>query len=286
MPLADGTYYTDLGDGPPVVLIHALGLNTSMWALQLPVLAQRYRVIRYDVRGHGRTPYKGEPVTVPMLAGDLAALLNELEIERAAVVGISMGGVIAQQFAIDYPEKASSLCLVSTVSRYSPQSREALLDRARAAESEGMAPLIEPSIDRWFTPAFRARAQATPAPEGSDTEHPAGQQLIASETPESTLVDSVRRMLKYADPNGYAAACRALAQVDLTPDLEKIRAATLVLSGGQDPGVTAESQDVLARGIRDCSEVILPQSSHLIPIEAAAEFNTQLLGFLGWSDLR
>src|SRR6478672_2300392 len=109
------THYDDLGRGTPVVLVHALGLNTGMWGLQTPVLAQRYRVISYDVRGHGLTPYSGGAVSIESLADDLLELVDHLELERVAVVGISMGGMISQAFASAHPERVFALALLSTL---------------------------------------------------------------------------------------------------------------------------------------------------------------------------
>src|SRR6476469_9804839 len=99
MPVKDGIYYTQLGAGPEIILVHALGLNSSMWSLQVPLLAQRYRITRFDVRGHGRSEYNGKPFDIGALAGDVENLMDGLGIERAALVGVSMGGVIAQYFA-------------------------------------------------------------------------------------------------------------------------------------------------------------------------------------------
>ena len=139
------TLFSDLGSGSPVILVHALGLNSSMWTLQVPVLGQRYRIVRYDVRGHGRTPYHGEPISIESLANDLLDLMDHLQIEEAAVVGLSMGGMIAQAFASVNPGRVAALALVSTMSTFPEAGRRGLLDRAFTVEDRGMEPMVAPA---------------------------------------------------------------------------------------------------------------------------------------------
>jgi 3-oxoadipate enol-lactonase len=137
-------------DAPPVVLIHSLGTNLHLWDAQVPSLAERYRVVRYDLRGHGLSgsPSQRE-FTVDDLAGDLDALLDALAIPRAKVVGLSIGGTIAQRFAAAYPDRVERLVLAATGSRVG--TAESWSERITTVERDGMAPLIDGTMTRWFS---------------------------------------------------------------------------------------------------------------------------------------
>ena len=277
-----GMHYSDFGEGPPLVFVHALGLNTGMWSLQVPVLAQRYRVIRYDVRGHGLTPYSPEPLTIHTLASDLATLMDTLGLEQAAIIGISMGGMIAQAFASNYPERAAALVLVSSASVFPEAGRAGLKERARLAAESGMAPMVAPAIDRWFTGQFKAKALDNPlASTGGGPDVPEALRLNRYAY-EAGIVAAISQMILGTDPRGYAACCLALAETDITPDLHRIKCPTLVMSGAEDPTLSVESQENLAVGISQSTRLVVEDSSHLVPIEQAEEFNNHLLNFLGW----
>jgi 3-oxoadipate enol-lactonase len=272
------THYSDLGDGAPLVFVHALGLNTGMWSLQVPALAQRYRVIRYDVRGHGFSPYSGGAVSMASLADDLLELMEHLRLERPVVVGISMGGMVAQAFAAAHPERVFALVLASTVPVFGAEAREDLRERAQIVQTEGMEPMVTPAITRWFTGDFRERATANPLPHDA-----AEAQLSASEghtAYEAGILGAIANMIRATEPAGYAAVCRALAEADLTRDLGKIACSALVMSGEEDPAVSPQSQETLLAGIRNSTPIIVADSSHLIPVERATEFNNNLLEFL------
>lgn len=271
----NSTFVSDIGEGSPLIFIHALGLNTAMWTLQVPGLASRYRVIRYDVRGHGLTAYMGEPITIWTLADDLLHLMDRLDLQRATIIGLSMGGVIAQAFAIRHPERVFALGLVSTVSVFGEAGRTGLRDRAITVEREGMEPMVAPAISRWFTQDFQARALASPLPQGTSGDLEAGPEVY-----EASVVDAISNMITAADPNGYAAVCRALADTDLTLDLHKITCPTLVMSGEQDPAVNRQSQETLTSHIKNTTEIVVPDCSHLIAIESASNFNSHVLDFL------
>lgn len=279
-PNIDQVHYTEMGRGPALVLVHALGVSTGMWTLQVPVLALRYRVIRFDVRGHGQTRCKDGDFTIWNLAGDLLHVMDLLRVEQAAVVGISMGGLIAQAAAIADPKRVALLGLISTVSAYSEEARKGLLDRARLVEIEGMAPMVGPAIERWFTEDFRARARASAPEQSEKPEYPNEVVHSASDSYEANLLAAVGKMISSTDPVCYAAACRALAKVDLTQELDEIRCPTLIMSGDKDPAVSAASQEVLRKGIAKSTQMVVPHCSHMIPVERASDFNTDLLNFL------
>lgn len=286
MPEAHSLYFADLGEGPPLVFLHALGLNSGMWALQVPVFAQRYRVIRPDIRGHGHSPYHGEQVSIQSLSDDLLSILDYLELPQIGLIGLSMGGMIAQQFTISHPERVAALGLFSTVGRFSDEGRQGLLGRAKVAQEQGIASLIPAAIERWFTASFREAANARAESPRTATTQSGNRPLAHSEPVEATLIGTISRMLEYTDPGGYAAACNALAEADVTRHLGKIDCPTLVASGELDPGVSRESQDTLIEGIRGSIEVVVPNASHMLPVECASEFNGHLVNFLAWSNYR
>lgn len=247
-------FYELEGDGEEVVvLIHALGTNHRMWDRQVEVLKPRFRVLRYDVRGHGQTDKPPGPYSLELFAQDLAALLDGLGIPAAHLVGLSMGGMIAQTFALNYPGRVKSLVLADTSSRYPPESRRQFEERAAIAEAQGMGPLVEPALERWFSPEFH-RA------------HP-------------EVVEKYRQMLLANDPKAYAAATRAIAQLDLTSRLGAIKVPTLVIVGADDPGTPPAMAREIAAAIPGARLEVLP-GRHMTQEESAEAFNRLLLEFL------
>ncbi len=247
-------FYQLTGEGDQVVvLIHALGTDHRMWDRQVEALKPHFRVLRYDVRGHGQTDKPPGPYSLELFARDLAALLDALGIAAAHLVGLSMGGMIAQTFALSYPERVKSLVLADTSSRYPPESRRQFEERARVAETQGMGPLVEATLERWFSPGFH---QAHPE-----------------------VVEKYRQMLLANDPRAYAAAARAIAQLDLTSRLGSIRVPTLVIVGEDDPGTPPAMAKEIAANIPGARlEILLGR--HMTQEESAEAFNRLLVEFL------
>jgi len=241
-------------DAPVVTLIHSLAATLELWDAQAAALGGRYRVLRYDVRGHGGSDAPAGPWTLEQMADDLRRLLRELGIARSHLVGLSMGGCVAMTAALAFPGLVQSLVLADTTSRYAPHTRAMWAERIRAVERDGMEPVIEPTMEIWFTPEFRQR-------------EPGG-------------VDRVRGMLRGTDPRGYAWAVGAIAEVDLTARLGEIRAPTLVLVGEHDPGTPVAMAETLGRGIPGARLTVLPGARHCSCVEAAPAFDRALLDFL------
>lgn len=244
--------------GPPaapvITLSHPLAANLDLWEEQAAALASRYRVLRYDVRGHGGSDVPPGPYTLDQMADDLRGLLQALGIEATHVVGLSMGGCIGMTAALQHPALVRSLVLADTTSRYAPETAAMWAARIKTAETAGMEPVIEPTMEIWFTPEFRRREKAR--------------------------VDGVRAMLRTTDPRGYVGAIRAIAEVNLTARLGDIRCRTLVLVGEQDPGTTPAMARVLAERIPGARLTVLPGARHCSSVEAAAAFNDAVLAFL------
>ena len=244
-------------EGTPVVVFsNSLGTTLEMFDAQARALQGRYRVLRYDTRGHGRSQVLDQPATIDDLADDLAGLLTELGIGKAHATGLSIGGMTAQAFAVRHPDRLHSLVLMAT-SAYLPPP-EAWDQRAATVRRDGMGAIVDTVISRWFTPAF------------------------AEQRPE--IVAPVRELFLAMDPRGYAACCGAIRDMDLRERIGAIRTPTLILAGADDPSTpVAMSEDIRAR-ILDAELVIIPRAAHLLAIERAEVVNAHLLGFLARFD--
>jgi 3-oxoadipate enol-lactonase len=247
-----GDYTTRLldtgGAGSPVVLIHALATDHRMWRDVLAHLAPRHRVIAYDVRGHGIAAGAAKPYSVPMFAADVRLLLDRLQIARAHIYGISMGGAIAQQFAVDHPDRVLSLALIATFSKADP----VFAQRGQTSLPDGMASQIAPTLSRWFTPD----ALAVDAPG----------------------VQYARTMLLRAQADDWRASWMALSAIAFYPQLASIRVPTKVIAGELD---TATSPDLMRNDIASriprARLIVIPGAAHLIALEKGAELAAALL---------
>lgn len=200
------------GTGPAVVFLHPLGVDSRYWDPLVPLLPG-YSVLSYDLPGHGSS--RTQPgLKIADMAEQLAMLMRQQDVDRAHVVGVSLGGLVAQHFAAGYPEMIDRLVLVDTVAIYPPAVRAQWIERAATARTVGMGPLVEPTLTSWFTPDF-----------------------LTTDGPE---VAAVRAMLASADPEGYAVACEALEAADATGLASGITAPTLLMCGTEDmPPFTA-----------------------------------------------
>jgi pimeloyl-ACP methyl ester carboxylesterase len=151
------TYYEVHGkEGAPwLVLSHSLACSVRMWDGEIARHKDNYRVLAYDTRGHGQSAAPKEPYTLEGLADDLHGLLKHLKIEHPHFVGLSMGGMIGQTFALKYPGAFQSMTLADTTSRYPAEAQAAWQERIRIVEAQGMAPLVQATLERWFTESFR-----------------------------------------------------------------------------------------------------------------------------------
>ncbi len=243
-------------DGPPVLLSHSLASDHTMWAPQIDALvAAGYRVIACDTRGHGASGAPAGAYSLPGLAADALALLDALGVARAHWVGLSLGGMIGQQFALDHPQRLASLALCDTACRVPPEGVASWEERIRTVAEQGLAPLVEPTLERWFSPAFRAASPAEVARIGA--------------------------IIRTTPPAGYAGCGQAIKTLDLAARLGAIRLPTLVIVGEEDSGTPVAAARAIANAISGARLVILPGARHLSNIEAAPGFNAALLGHLG-----
>lgn len=239
---------------PVVTLSHSLATNLSMWDPQIPALASRYRVLRYDTRGHGGTDAPEGAYSLDQLAEDARALLRALGIGRTHFVGLSMGGFIGQILALKYSQMLQSLVLCDTTSRVPADAKPMWDERMRVAQSQGMEPHVEPTIGRWFTAPFREQRP--------------------------DVVNPVRAMIRATQPAGYIGCCHAIATLDLTDRLQAISVPTLVIVGEEDPGTPVAASRTIHERIKGSELVILKSASHLSNVEQPEAFNQAVTGFL------
>lgn len=247
--------YEVAGDGPWVTLSHSLACNLGMWDEQMQALTAKYKVLRYDTRGHGATDAPDGPYTLDQMAADAHAMLRALGIERTHWVGLSMGGMIGQTFALKYPGVFESLVLADTTSRYEPAAAATWADRVDTVREKGMAAMVDSTLGRWFTEPFRES-------------HPA-------------IMERVAGYIGTTPAAGYIGACQAIPQINLTDRLGEIECPTLVIVGEQDAGTPVALARAIHAAMPGSELVIIPSASHLSNIEQPQAFNAALLGFLG-----
>lgn len=241
-------------EAPVILLSHALATNLSLWDPQMDVLSGAFRVLRYDTLGHGGTAAPSGPYTLDQLAEQAGGLLDVLGVAQVHFLGISLGGMIGQTLALARPRLFASLILCGSSSRIPAEAQPLWQERISIAESEGMEPLIEPTISRWFTPPFR---QARPE-----------------------IIEKVRGWIRATTPPGYAACCRAIATLDLTERIPTIKVPTLIVAGEEDQGTPVTASRTIKERIAGSELVIIPAASHLSNLEQPDVFNRSITSFL------
>lgn len=241
------------GSGPPLVLLHCLGVDHHFWDFA-GELARDYTLISYDLPGHGRTPVPSGAYTIEDLSDQLAELLARHNIARAHIAGISLGGLIAQQFAATNPASVDHLILVDTTPRYTDELRAMWAQRAAAARSAGVKALVDGLLKIWFTP-----------------------QSVADNT---EAVQYVRAALEKSSGEGYALACEALAAADLRATATKIVTPTLVICGDDDIPSFLDAARWLEGNIKGARLAWLAKARHASVIERPSEALTIMRKFL------
>lgn len=251
--------YDIQGEGPWLVLCHSLATDLTLWDDNLPALTPHFRVLRFDTRGHGGSSAPDLPYDFAMLAADALGLMDAVGVERAHFCGISMGGMIAQHVALAAPARIDRLVLLSTTSGYPPEARAMWAQRIDTVRRQGMEPLVQPTLERWFTPAFRAA--------------------------QPEVMARIGALIRTTPPAGYIGSGMAIAGLDVTGRLSAIQAPTLVLAGAEDAGTPPAMGRLIAERIRAARFQLLPSASHLCNIEQAARMNLMLKQFLSGQEL-
>lgn len=226
-------------DAPVVVLSNSLGSTHRMWDAQIADLERHFRVVRYDTRGHGRSPVPDGPYSIDDLADDLVALLDRLGVAKARLVGLSLGGMTVMRVASRNPERVERIALLCTGAHLPPAA--SWMDRAALVRAEGSSAVAAAVVERWFTPVYLdAHPDARSAHE----------QMVAATPAE-----------------GYAGCCEAIANLDLREQLSTIAAPTLAIAGADDPATPpAKLQEIAAR-IPGARLLTVPQSAHMANAE-------------------
>lgn len=252
--------YALSGTGPDLALLHSVGLSTREgWREQVPVLARRFRVLTHDFRGLGDSALGDRPACVATYVEDLAALLDHVAMARPILMGVSLGGFVAQAFALAYPERVRALVLVSTASRIAAGNSGARAARNRAIREHGMSVAAETQLETHFEPGFLA---ANP-----------------------DVLAWYRAHYVANDPETYAAVMEDLGRFDSHARLSAIRCPTLVIAGGKDAsnvagGVPGRAARALAEAIPGARLRIIDDCHHYPQIEKAKVFNREVLAFL------
>ena len=255
----NGTAYDLTGpeDAPAVALIHGLGLNRQTWQWHLPALEERYRVLNYDLFGHGDSPPPPATSSLTVFSEQLCGLLDELGIEKCAVAGFSLGGMINRRFALDHPDRVSALAIMNSPHEREPEAQRLVEERAASVAGGGSDATIEQALQRWFTAEFRS-------------EHP-------------EVLDLVRSWRAGNDPTSYPESCMVLAAGvrELIRPQPPISAPTLVMTCQNDSGSTPDMSRAIAAEINGAETIIVPHLQHMGLVERPALFTDPLLDFLG-----
>jgi 3-oxoadipate enol-lactonase len=248
-----GTYVRVDGapDAPVVVLAHALSTDMSLWDFQVAVWSRFFRVVRYDLRGHGQSQAPAGAYGFDQMANDVTDLLDFLKVDKAAFVGLSLGGMIGQALALHAPKRLLALVLAETNSRTPDAMKAMWQQRIAGATSGGMETQVEGSLARWFTPEFRAASPLT--------------------------VEWISGLIRRTQPQGFIACCRAIESLDFLDRLDKVSVPTLAVAGTEDQAAPAANLQAIASRIPEARYAAIDKAAHLGNIEQATAF-TELVG--------
>jgi 3-oxoadipate enol-lactonase len=246
--------YTLQGQGPPVVFSHALGVDLHMWDGIAADFAHDHAVLCFDHRGHGGSAVPPGPYRLDELVDDAARVIAEWGRAPVVFVGLSMGGMVAQGLAIRHPQLLRGVVIANSSASYPPAAREAWAQRIATVGQGGLAAVAEATMERWFTPAFRAAQPQT--------------------------VERFRQVVLHTNAAGYLATCAAIAQVDWLDRLAQVRCPALVVAGGQDAGAPPAMAQAIAAGIPGAELVQFDEVAHMSAIEQPGRFIAAVRAFI------
>lgn len=237
---------------PWLTFSHSLACSLRMWDAQVAAFKDRFRILVYDTRGHGESEAPKGPYSLDMLAEDLRQLLDQLRIKRTHYVGLSMGGMIGQVLALTDPGLFDRVVLADTGHTQTPETRKQWEERIRTAETKGMQPLVQPTLERWFTEPFR------------------------KSKPE--VVKQIADLIQRTPVPGYVGCCHAISNLNTTARLKEIKRPVLAIAGEQD--AAAPGTRYIGENVPGAKLVMIPQAAHIANIEQAETFNRALREFL------
>ena len=242
------------GRGPWVTLSHSLTCDLTMWDALAVALAPTFTVLRYDTRGHGGTTAAQGAYSFDQLTADVIGLLDALQVEHTHFVGLSMGGMIGQHFALAAPQRLDRLVIANSTSRIPPEAGLLWDERIAIVRAQGCAGVVEGTLGRWFTSGFRAARPAEAA--------------------------RIAKLIADTPAAGYIGCADATRALDITARIGAIRAPALVIAGADDPGTPPAMSEVIAATIPGARLEIIPSASHLSCIEQPETFNRLVAAFL------
>ena len=248
------SYVSGPADAPVVVLSNSLGSDHRMWDAQVPELEKTFRVVRYDTRGHGASPVPQGPYGIDDLADDLVALLDRLGVERAAIVGLSLGGMTAMRVAVRNPDRVRSLGLLCTSPYLGPAT--GWTDRAAVVRDGGSVAVADGVLSRWFSPGF-----------------------LADEANSDRLA-YYRDMIAATPAEGYAGCCEAIAAMDQRGEISAITAPTLAIAGADDPATPPQMLADIVDAVADGTLLVVDDAAHLANAEQPAIITAALIEHL------
>ncbi len=235
---------------PWITFSHALANNLTLWDDVVATLKDRFRILRYDHRGHGQSQPVEGPYTFPMLLDDVLAIWAELDVNQSHWVGLSIGGMIGYGLGIHHPNRLLSIVACDSRPDAPPDYAAYFQYRIDTARDKGMEGLVEPTIERWFTPEFREK--------------------------NPPILDKVRDMIRTTSQMGHEGNCEALKTLAYGPDLHKIPVPTLVLGGAKDKGAPPEALKEAAEKIPNAEHLIIPEAGHITALENPPAFHAAL----------
>ena len=239
---------------PIVVLSHSLSSSLLMWNPQMDVLNPQFRVLRYDMRGHGKSDAPSGAYTLELLGEDVIGLLDTLNINQVHFVGLSLGGMIGQYLTLSHPHRLKSLALCDTSAIAPADAQPLWQERIEKARKQGMESLLEETMERWFTPSFLKQ--------------------------NSPMLALIRQEFLATPVSGYIGCIEAIRRLNYLDQLSRIKIPTLIMVGEDDPGTPVSASEAIHDRISNSKLVILPSARHLSNIEQNEAFNVHLMEFL------
>ena len=239
-------------DAPVLVLAHSIGTSLELWDANVPELAAEARVLRYDHRGHGRSPVPAGPYAVEDLAGDLLGLLDQLGLERVSLCGLSLGGAVGLYLGATAPERLNRLIVACSSLSFDPPER--WRERAKDVRADGMTAISRTAVQRWFT--------------------------TTTQRDEPELVDRFRIRLEATPPEGYAASCEALAAWDFRGSVADVRVPTLVVAATEDTATPLDEGRSIADGVPHAHFEVVDDAAHFVNVEQPKKFSQLVLQHL------
>ena len=240
--------------GPWVVLSHSLACHLHMWDAQIDLLKDRYRVLAFDTRGHGKSDAPPGAYTLDQLVEDARGLLSGVGVDKPHWVGLSMGGMIGMEYALKYPGEFQTLVLCDTTSRMPAEMAPAWAGRIKTATEEGMSALVAPTLERWFTGPFRKSRK--------------------------DVTDGVAGMIASTSVTGYVGCCHAIPKINCTDELHTITCPVQIIVGEEDAGTPVVMSEAILKAIPGSELVVIAQASHLSNLEQPEKFNEALNRFV------